>query len=279
MNKDHGIGLAIIFLIIAIGLFGGVKNRPRVSSLTAQQQIEQAQTQAKNIQTQIDEANASPFKGEATLSYINRSTDPAQEYIVIKTTSFGGQNINVTGWTIKSLASGATYKIPQGTYLYWTNSQNSDTDIILAPGDTMYVNSGVSPNSENFKLNKCSGYLNQSENFVPYISTYCPSPRNEDLSSIPRDPTQNACFDFIDAMPSCRAQTSPLPAGLSAQCSDFIYKKINYSACVDAHKNDSDFYQPEWRVYLKHTQTLWLPERETIALYDRDGKLVDTLKY
>jgi hypothetical protein len=63
------------------------------------------------------------------------------------------------------------------------------------------------------------------------------------------------------------------------ECTDFIYKKVNYPACIDTHKNDKDFYQNEWRIFLKRSETLWKNSREDIVLLDEEGKIVDEYKY
>jgi hypothetical protein len=89
----------------------------------------------------------------------------------------------------------------------------------------------------------------------------------------------DACFDYIESMGQCRIQTETLPLNWSHECTNFIYNKINYPSCVNTHKNDKDFYQKEWRVYLKRSEKIWKEKRETIILYDDHGKIVDTLKY
>ncbi len=156
---------------------------------------------------------------------------------------------------------------------------NTEDTIMLTGGDTLYLVTGISPNGASFKVNKCSGYLGQFQIFVPYLNNICPLPKDEDLSSIPNLVINDACFDRIDTMSRCRIQTAPLPQNLSSECTNFILNKINYPSCVNIHKNDKDFYQKEWRVYLGRSASLWKNKRETIVLYDSLGKIVDTLKY
>ncbi|MSU45126.1 MAG: hypothetical protein EXS47_00620 [Candidatus Zambryskibacteria bacterium] len=287
-------GIVILLGIIAIGLFGGSKGAgnnglfstgaptPEQKKASIEFQIRDAQVKVDELQKQIKTAeenkNASIYKGDVTLNYGSRSTDPGQEYLTIKVSSGGNKNILVTGWQVKSLASGNSVTIPKGTYLFFTETINSEEDIRLTGGDTLYLVTGSSPNGASFKSNKCSGYLTQFQTFIPYINNICPSPKNENLSSIPRRVINDACFDYIDYFPTCRIQTEPLPQNWSSECYSFIYDKINYPSCVNVHKSDADFYQPEWRVYLKRSERLWKNSKETIVLYDSTGKVVDTIK-
>lgn len=294
--KSNDMGVVIILAIIAVALFGGSKNNGGLFNVgpqtqeqkqaDIQRQITEAQYKVEELKKQVaaEEANknASIYKGLVNIYYINRDENPNQEYVAVHTNSNATTSIPITGWTIKSLSSGTSVKIPQASYLYFAGTINSEQDIYLKTNETVYITTGISPNGASFKLNKCSGYLNQFQTFIPYIGSYCPAPRNEDTSKIPKTVYNDACFDFIDSMPSCRIQNDPLPAGStkwSVECTDFIYKKINYPACVDTHKNDKDFYQPEWRVFLKRSSRLWKTSREDVVLLDQYGKIVDEIKY
>ena len=288
-------GIFILLGIIVVALFGGSQGAgnnglfsttpvtPVQKNTSVESQIKETQSKIeelkKQIQVEEENKNASVYKGEVTLSYSNRSGDPTQEYLTIKAAKGSNQIIPVTGWRVKSLCSGNSVTIPKGTYLFFTGTVNSEEEIRLAGGDTLYLVSGTSPIGINFKSNKCSGYLTQFQNFVPYINNICPAPRNEDLSSIPGRVINDACFDYIENFPACKTQTDPLPQTWSTECYNFIYNKINYPSCVNTHKSDPDFYQPEWRVYLKYSTRLWKNSREAIVLYDNLGKVVDTLKY
>ncbi|KND46701.1 MAG: hypothetical protein AB201_02565 [Parcubacteria bacterium C7867-006] len=299
MGKSNNSGLMIIVIILAVLLVGGTESTSKGGSLfsptpkTPAQQQADIQRQITDTKYKVDELKKqvaieeakktqSRYKNIVDLYFINHSSDPSKEYISIHVNSTATTSIKITGWTLKSLSSGVSVKIPQASYLFFANSINSEQDIYLSANETLYLITGISPNGASFKVNKCSGYLNQFQTFIPYIGGYCPAPRNENLSSIPKTVYNDSCFDFINSMPSCRIQTNPLPASSqkwSAECIDFIYKKINYPACVDTHKNDQDFYQKDWRVYLKRSEHLWKNTREDVVLLDEYGKIVDEIKY
>lgn len=286
MKNDSG-GIIIILGIIAIALFGGIKSTPNngfVSSgnATPEQKVQAAQAQVENLkqqlQAEVDKKNQSEYYGQVSLLYANRSTDVSQEYLTIKA-SGASKTIPITGWTLKSSSSGNSVTIPKATYLFFAGMQNSAGDINLSSGDTLYLVTGSSPNGVSFKVNKCSGYLAQFQTFVPYINNQCPRAQDENLSEIPKRIENDSCFDYIDSINQCRTQTENLPINLSYECKNFITKKLNYSSCVETHKNDTDFYKQEWRVYLRRSERVWKDRRENIVLYDRLGKVVSELKY
>lgn len=295
MNMEKGFSsMALILIIAAIVLFGGVKNVGRTGPLfqntktpedekaDIERKIVSTQREIDNLKQQIqaeeDKKLQSQYKGMVSLSYVNRSTSPAQEYVTIRANN-NKDPILVTGWTLKSLSTNNQVTIPKATYLFFTGMVNTEDPLYLSSGETLYLVTGISPNGASFKVNKCSGYLGQFQTFVPYLYTNCPAPRYEDASSIPKIVINDACLDYIESMAQCRIQTDPTPVNWSQECTNFIYNKINYPSCIKTHKEDKDFYLKEWRVYLKRSESIWKDRRETIVLYDNEGKIVDTLKY
>lgn len=289
MKNDY-VGLIIILAIVGIGLFGGAKNGANISSngqsnsdQTIEQQIQTAQTQVNDLKTQIqaeeDQKIRSKYYGKIKIQYVSRSNDPKYEYVALKFDDSATTTVPITGWTIRSLYSGTSVSIPYGTILYFSGMTNPEDTIVLSPGDVVYVITGNSPIGASFRSNKCSGYLSQFQTFIPYLYSNCPRPGDEDLSSIPKTIANEDCLNYINSFPSCRIQTDPLPLKWNYECTNFIQNKITYSSCINTHKNDKDFYQKEWHVYLKRTDKLWLDRREIIAIYDSEGKLVDSVNY
>lgn len=287
--------IVVLLGIIAIALFGGSQGAgnngllssgngtPTQKASNIESQIRETQYKIDELQKQLEaeeeRKNASVYKGEVSISSVSRSTNSNQEYITLKMKSGSNKVIPITGWRVKSLSSGNSAYIPKGTYLFFTGTVNSEETISLVGGDTVYLITGTPPNGVSFKVNKCSGYLAQFQTFTPYLNLDCPAPREENLSSIPKLVINDKCFDYIDYYPRCRIQTDPLPSEWSTECKNFILDKINYPSCVNTHKSDWNFYQPEWRVYLKYQTNLWKSSREAIVLYDAQGKVVDTYKY
>ena len=258
-----------------------IQNTPTKQS-APEEQIKELKAQIEDLEKQIQiEENKkiySEYKDKVTLS-VNRSSDPREEYLTLRVNSGAGTNIQLTGWTLKSLSSGNSATIPKGTYLFFAGTQNLEENINVTGGNVVYVVTGSSPDGVSFKTNKCSGYLEQFQNYTPFMSSNCPLARNEDLSGIPDIAVNDDCLSYINSFPSCKTQTTNLPTNWSYECKNFITTKLNYASCVNTHKNDKDFYGNEWRVYLKRGQSLWKSSRENIVLYDSLGKIVSTLKY
>lgn len=294
MDRDSILGIVIFLSIIAIALFGGSNNVGRNGFLTqrnerTQEEIDEAkrrdiqnqlqkvekktETLSKQVTKEVENRNASVYKGIIEFS-VYESTNVNKEYIRIRVGKTS-KPINITGWTIKSSISNVSVTIPKATYLFFTGTTNSEEDVYVNSGDTVYIATGYSPNGASFKLNKCSGYLEQFQDFNPNLKTSCPRPRDEDLSSIPKVVANKECLAYIDKMPSCKIQTKNTPANWNYECTNFIYTKVNYPSCISTHKNDVDFYENEWRIYLKRSERLWM-EDEQIILLDSSGKIVDT---
>ena len=237
-----------------------------------------------NIQTETlpeTNANFSPLKGKIYLSQpynYSYGTDTVNyEYITLRTDNNIKEKIRITDLMLKSLASGVKIKIGQGTYLYFSGVINSAQDIFLGPSETAYIITGRSPLGVSFRVNKCSGYLAKNQNFTPYLYSNCPTVKDEPM---PKTPNQlnDKCLDYIENFPACTTFTAG-KLELSPECNNFLIEKTTYSYCIQAHKNEKDFYQTDWRIYLSRNETIWKSKRETIELLDQNGKLIDSVSY
>jgi hypothetical protein len=161
--------------------------------------------------------------------------------------------------------------------LYFQNQINKEEPIYLAPGETAYIITGRSPLGTSFKLNKCTGFFNQYQSFNPGIPSRCPNPNESDL---PNNGTiyNDACRSYINSVPGCRVITDT-PANISPECKRYVTEELTYLKCVDKYKNGSDFYDPEWRVYLGRDDGLWKSTREIVQLVDQNGKIIDMVNY
>lgn len=300
------VGIIVLLGIIFIGMYGGAMNQPG-GAFHIQPIFQFASTTTQNVNSveitsdiiypdQVASNSSSQSSGSSNsqntvdplrskyadliyISNVSRYGDQNSEYVQLQTRGNASTTIPITGWVIKSESSGQEVTIPKATYLYFAGSVNSEENVVLSGNETAYLITGYSPNGYSFKLNKCSGYLSQFQTWNPYLPYSCPAPKNEDTSSIPKTLNNDACFDYIDYMPSCRIQTEPLPQNWSYECTNFIYSKINYPSCINTHKNDKDFWIGDWRIYLKRNAKLWKDKRESIILIDNEGKIVSRYTY
>jgi len=222
-------------------------------------------------------SNASPLKGK--LAIVGRTTGGGApyEYILIRASTENKEKVLITGLRLESVASGRGADIPKGVPLFFQNELNQEQPIYLAPGDSAYIVTGRSSLGTSFRLNKCTGFLNQFQTIYPNIPNRCPQPSENDLP-VGGTIYNDACRVYINALPSCRVILNP-PTSLSPECVRYVTTEINYTKCLQYHKNDSDFYDPSWRIYLNRTDPLWKTSREVIHLVDGNDKLIDAITY
>ena len=260
------------------------------------------------------QTNVSPYKGKIKISSAGnakRTNWPNDEYVIIKNVSKDNEPIVITGWKLKNgrdrrffidnlnkLSRGVSdvAVIPSGINTLYGSNMNYLNPISLKKGEKAIITTGK-PNKKasfmgfSFKVNKCGGYINELPGYplAPRISSRCPSPKNEtDIDSL-----EDKCLKFVKGLRSChipvykevimkdgeRREYLNRTYGLSSYCRQYINKHFDYKWCVANHISDKDFEGKEWRIYLGRNLYLWNNSRDIIGLYDKDGLLVDELKY
>lgn len=208
-----------------------------------------------------------------------KETNPDKEYLEIKADKKNNNSVKITGWKLKGRV-GLDIEIGQGTFYYYDSASQPQEDIYLKPGEKAVIITGQSPLGTSFKINKCLGHLEQFHEFVPNLNIRCPALKNEELPSNLNNNDQ--CLDYIDQISACATVVS-IPykdsSRLSSSCQDYIMENANYKSCSAKHKSDTDFYLPEWRIYLNRSEEMWKKERENIALYDDKNNIVDSVSY
>lgn len=215
------------------------------------------------------------FKVDLLIDQNIKKFDPQEEHVTIQASFANSESINISNWSLEN-GTGLRINIGQATLLLKTGDINLQQNILLAPGEKAIVASGESPLGTGFKLNKCTGYLEQMQDFFPPLFLDCPDPINDEILPANLD---NSCIDYIRReFEKCKAYFT-YPSNLSSACQDYINERINYRGCVQWHKNDPNFYKSEWRVYLNKKTEFWDNDRETVILYDENNKIVDWEKY
>lgn len=235
--------------------------------------------QVKKDLAALEEAKkVSPLSGKITFAGIGGGGSSASsEYTILRASNTNTQSVLITGLRLESSASGRGADIPKASYLPFQNQVNTESPVFLAPGETAYIITGRSPLGMSFRLNECTGFFNQYQTFNPGLPSRCPTPGSEPLPP-PRNQWSDECLDYINSLPGCQVITSPPPTA-TPECRRYVTNELNYTKCVERHKNDQGFYDPTWRIYLGRDEPLWKARRELVNLLDQNGKVIDAVTY
>ncbi|OHA88305.1 MAG: hypothetical protein A2653_01005 [Candidatus Zambryskibacteria bacterium RIFCSPHIGHO2_01_FULL_43_25] len=323
INAKRGIGDAA-FLIIAVVIFvlvwlGGPADREDRGPVSGNNVSGNPFVSPDDSGSSADSSDSgqnylkSLWDGKVTLSRGNAKSEytPSREYITIRLSSRAKEPANISGWILENGVSGKNYQIgsevvqgtskrviiPQAAKLFLPAGGNVSGPVVLEPGESAVIITGRVPATtpfplQSFKLNKCSGYIEEMRNvkFYPAISLQCPRPDSyEEVDSM-----EKSCYDFVSRLSRCHTpefKDKRLPdggvesgavdgvVGLTNQCKAFITTHLNYTSCVANHLADVDFYGKEWRIFLNQPWEMWTKDRETAKLYDSSGRLVDSISW
>lgn len=242
---------------------------------------------SRPAQVDIDELGEfSPVAGLVEITKAEESmqvNDINYEYIEIRAKADNAQPINISNWSLQSMVSDVWIGIPQGTELFVIGEVNTLQDIYLRPGERAIIATRQSPVGVSFRVNRCSGFLNNTQDFEPPMNTLCIAPR--DLVPPTIDNLKlygDSCVDFVDGIRRCTYVTGNEEGFelLSQTCRDRIQTRLTYNYCTNAHMNDSDFYQEqEWRIFLNQNTPLWREKYEIIRLLDEQHRTIDVISY
>lgn len=252
---------------------------------------------------------SSSYKDSIYLETGNASDvyQPYEEYISIRNS--GRNPVNITGWRLTNAKGERAYDfggtsryfpsdsavIPQASLFVSPIGLNLSRDVILEPYETAVITTGqiavqLPYRISSFKENICSGYLEDLSEyqFSPPLKRDCPRPSKElGVSSLDTE-----CRRYIERMSSCHTpkfETRDSEGNICTNCVDgtplsgscvaFIKNHFNYGACIAYHQNDPNFSGRTWRIFLGRGWEMWAKKYETIKLFDRLGRLVDSQEY
>ncbi|MDP2651057.1 MAG: lamin tail domain-containing protein [bacterium] len=293
--------MALIVIVTVAALTQGVENKTAPGLPPVGQQAYPANPAPAGTKSAYSQST-SISTGNAPYSF-----QSSEEYIVIYNN--GAEPIDITGWRLANAKSSRPYDtsgtlryfpsdiayIPQATLFIPSAGRGMMQNVVLKQGESAIVVTGSlgshSPYEiTSFKENICSGYLdNMPEySFTPDLSRNCPRPADEPgLDALPTE-----CRDFIKRLPSCQVPKfdtrdregntcsncingEPLPSS----CVAFAKERFSYAGCLAYHESDPDFSSRTWRIFLGRGWEMWAKNYETISLFDRAGRLVDSNSY
>ena len=207
-----------------------------------------------------------------------QETEPEREYVALLVSSATTSAIDISGWKIFDRRKRVTHKIPKAVRILGSDQIQKEEVVRAGPGDLIIITSGSSPTGTSFRVNKCSGYRSQFKNFTPSIKTECPDALEEfqRMGTVPY--TDNQCYSIVENLSACKAVTR-IPATVTRECRDFLENTVTEQGCVRLHRNDKDFFQQEWRLFLETKRELWERENNVLYLLDERNLLITTLVY
>lgn len=185
-----------------------------------------------------------------------------------------GETINITGWKIKS--NRREIIIPQAVDIYEPSGFWPQEDVVVSENSSVNIYSNKSPLNRNLRLNKCTGYLEESYDFNPSLPQNCPSiPRSEIIY------LSGECQSYILSLWGCKLPevsfyNTLLGSDEGNACRQFL-NTINPGACFKKHRFDSDFLSNEWRIWID--QNILDSQHDRLWLLDKNGLLADEYIY
>ena len=224
--------------------------------------------------------NVSPYFGKVTIASVSTA---APSVITLKPSLKQGEEISVTGWTVRGKAG--SFQIPLGMERVNPFSSLQAGDFItVKPADTVYLSSARGPFGlgKHFRPNICMGYLKSGYVFSLSVPSSCSmdKPKEEDLLYF-----LQACQDYIFKKVDFSSCSFPdysqdITVKSDTQCTTYLAglsTGFTYNSCFMRHGDKPNFTANEWHVYMN---TNLLTQRfDTIELLDQNGLVIDQKKY
>jgi len=224
----------------------------------------------------------SPYAENVSLSISTaNSQTPSEEYLTIKTSRTLSGTLTISDWRLESTVSNTSVILGTAAQVPYSGQVNSQAPVAVGANTVVYVVSGRSPIGTSFRINSCTGYFAQYQNFEPRLPIECPFPSLE--LSAARQKYSNffpspECSTYVGSIGQCTFAGTAVPNNLEPNCRAIVLNDLSYNGCVAAHHNDADFYKNEWRFYLNRDQELW-KQKDRIRLLDEAGKVIDVVSY
>jgi len=298
----EGVIILVILIVITLISSGDNKSNSNYSS-------NNSYSSSRNSNSLESDSLTSPYAKSISIGTGNASYvyQPRDEYITIY--NRGNSPIDITGWQLQNgkderayYLSGSLQRftadvayVPQSPLFISPSGNNSYQNVVLQSGENAILTTGSIGSAlpykiTSFKENICSGYLQDMPeyNFTPSLNRNCPQPRNE----IGLENLDAECRRFVENISTCHTPTfnprdndgepcSTCVDGkrLSNSCYAYIKDHFNYGSCIAYHRQDENFFGRTWRVFLNKGWEMWAKEYETIKIFDKLGRLVNTYTY
>ena len=181
----------------------------------------------------------------------------------------GNQSVDVTGWKIQGNVG--SFIIPKAVEVYHPSGLSPDSNIVMQPGDRLYIYTNNSPISRNFMVNRCVGYLENEIAFNPPLPLLCPQIDRQDIIQL-----SGECQNYLISLGVCETPEQNHPTWSDYNCAQKL-KDINYRGCYEKYGADDDFLTGEWRIW--GGGSFLDSQHDLIRLINKQGLIVDDYIY
>ncbi|PIT92826.1 MAG: hypothetical protein COU08_00380 [Candidatus Harrisonbacteria bacterium CG10_big_fil_rev_8_21_14_0_10_42_17] len=225
-------------------------------------------------------ADLSQYFGKITVDDVRRpnlNSAPPFIYTIVIAGHTGETRVPVTNWKLQT-NHGSVF-IPKGDITLSPDTNVSGEAISLRDGEVLFLHTNTPPHAINFRLNKCTGYLNE-EGFLPKLPQECPEvfKTRSELSLFSAE-----CQDYVLSLGRCEGPLSRIPEFNDGHCFATLLTRAEYRGCFNAHRNDSDFARNEWHAWLgtnaREFSDIFDSRHDRVLLLDDRGKIVDEFFY
>lgn len=196
---------------------------------------------------------------------------------IIRIKNFSQNTINITNWKIVS--SLGNFVIPQGVEFVEPSGNYIKKDIVLNPGEEVKIIASSSPLGFSFKINKCFAYFLKSKpsikKFLDNIPNICDKFSKEELLELRKGKYSLNCILVLEKAGCTGIQEKDYTLIKNdISCLNLINARFNYQSCYEKNKNNIDFIQKNWYIFIP-TNFFYYPRYEEIRLLDENGLLVN----
>lgn len=228
----------------------------------------------------FSEKDLSPFYKQVKITAVyppNPSSYAPAHVFTLAADANNKEPLFITGWKVRG-NRGSDLFVPNGIAdMNPASIGATQTRIALAPSEyaTFYTN--ASAIGRNFRLNKCTGFLNNFYSFTPALPKTCPAlfDKGETVRFT------GGCQSFLFRLSAC-ANISPNDRNQFGSENDIgcrdIMDRYNFGYCYNRFHTQPDFFSREWRIWLGDRPN-FDREHDRILLFDNAGLLVDEKVY
>ncbi|MFH1161780.1 MAG: hypothetical protein V1696_00660 [Candidatus Jorgensenbacteria bacterium] len=221
------------------------------------------------------QADLSPFYGKVSLSSVALPSyySGGGQFAIRADSSLSGP-VDVGGWRLKGNRSEVRIEAASPSMTVGPVNQSALT---LRPGEELIAYGATSnyvAQIRNVRLNKCTGYLNETYKLSPRIPEQCPRPDRSQYMTF-----SGGCQSYLYSLGAC---DTPTPAKMNelsydSACRAFL-DVLNYGSCERRYRSDADFLQSGWRAWLINSLPFDV-NHDRLLLFDREGLVVDEYVY